>query len=103
MNFKGNGSIWNPAKNRILVDFNADPIFETDNPAEIELLKLSGQAFVIVDSVEDIPVEIADFDDFTDEPIKLSKKEIIEILKERDIDFNPRDKKETLESLIYQE
>ena len=33
----------------------------------------------------------------------LSKKDIIEILKERDIDFNPRDKKETLESLMYQE
>jgi len=94
--FKGHGSIWNPVKNKMLVNFNSVAVFETDDPKEIELLKLSGQA----QPVQEWPEPVIETED---EPIKLSKKEIIEILKERDIDFNPRDKKETLESLMYQE
>ena len=96
--FKGNGTIWNPLKNKALVNFNSVSVFETDDPKEIELLKFSGQSYP---SQEWPEPEIEP--DPEEEPIKLSKKDIIEILKERDIDFNPRDKKETLESLMYQE
>jgi hypothetical protein len=96
--FKGNGSIWNPAKSKILVNFNVDPVFETDDSKEIELLKMSGQAMPVQEWPEPV-IEIEE----NDEPIKLGKKEIIEILVERGIDFNPRDKKEVLESLMYQE
>ena len=100
MKFNGYGSIWNPSKSRILVDFNKDPVFETDDTAEIELLKISGQAHPVQEWPE---AEYEPELEGEEEPIKLCKKEIIEILKERDIDFNPRDKKETLESLMYQE
>ena len=96
MTFKGNGIIWNPVKNKVLVDFNKDSEYETDEPAEIELLKLSGQAHVANKQEETE-------DENDGEAIKLSKKDVMEILKERGIDFNPRDKKEVLESLMYQE
>lgn len=96
MKFKGNGSIWNPIKNKILVDFNKDPVFETEDSKEIEFLKMSKQAYPANDWPE---IETEE----NEEPIKLGKKEIIEILKEREIDFNPRDKKEVLEALLYQE
>ena len=91
MIFKGSGSIWNPEKNKVLVNFNKTPEFETEDPKEIEILIEYAQP------QGDIPETIEN------ESISLSKKEIIEILKERDIDFNPRDKKEVLESLMYQE
>jgi hypothetical protein len=52
--------------------------------------------------VQEWPEAVIEIEE-NDEPIKLGKKEIIEILVERGIDFNPRDKKEVLESLMYQE
>lgn len=101
MKFKGNGSIWNPIKNKILVDFNKDPVFETEDSKEIEFLKMSKQAHPANDWPE-IETE-EENESENEEPIKLGKKEIIEILKEREIDFNPRDKKEVLEALLYEE
>lgn len=91
MIFKGNGVIWNPAKNRSMVNFNDVDEYNTEDLKEIEILKACGN------------VHSADIADIEEEPIRLSKKEIMESLQGRGINFNPRDKKEVLESLMYKD
>lgn len=78
--FYGNGLAWDAKKNKP-IRFT-DGKYETSDKREIELLSKS---FKYDGEIEDSG---------------LTKKEIIELLDEAAIEYNPRDKKEVLEQLL---
>lgn len=89
MKFKGYGSIYNPTKRKIVVDFQKTPEYETTDAEEIRLIRASGYATEESDGIEAV-----------EEERTLTKGDIMAILDEREIDYNPRHKKEALAKLL---
>ena len=95
MKFKGYGSVFNPAKKRIIVNFRKTPEYETDNHEEIRLLRLSGYITEEIGSVE--PESKGSL---TEESGDMTKKQVMEALDFNGTAYNPRDKKEVLYNLL---
>jgi hypothetical protein len=98
MKFTGYGIIWNPKKNKRLVNFKETPEYETNDPYEIEVLSnsdhVTGQSGTIEIKETIVSKEVSD------EEKEMTKKEIMESLDAGGIDYNPRDKKEVLLKLL---
>jgi hypothetical protein len=90
MKFSGYGIIWNPNKNKILVNFKETPEYETNDPSEIDILSSSDH--VTGKSGE---IEINEIVESV-----MTKKEVMESLDASGIEYNPRDKKEVLLKLL---
>ena len=93
MKFKGYGVIWNPKKNKTLVNFRDNPEYETNDPYEIEVLSSS-------DHVTEQSGEIEIKETIVAEEKEMTKKEVMESLDASGIEYNPRDKKEVLLKLL---
>lgn len=93
MKFTGYGIIWNPKKNKTLVNFKENPEYETNDSYEIEVLSesdhVTGQSGAIELKKESVS-----------EDSGMTKKEVMVSLDSYGIDYNPRDKKEVLLSLL---
>lgn len=76
MVFKGEGNVWDAAKDRLLCTF-VDGLYETRDEYEITHLRKNGY-----------------------EAIPETKAEIMEVLDSRGVSYNPRDKKADLEALL---
>jgi len=99
MIFKGYGVIWNGKKNKTLVNFKNTPEYETNDPEEIEILSRCNHITERSGGVATIkPIE-SDQKIVQDQPT-MTKKEVMESLDASGIDYNPRDKKEVLLSLL---
>lgn len=78
--------IWDKEKKKILCRFiNGE--YETEDTRVIKLLK-------------EIPTVSYEEEKEPEKEIELTKKEIMSLLDEADIDYNPRDKKEGLRELL---
>ena len=88
MKFTGYGIVFDTKKKKTLLSFNRTPVYETDNQYDIDLLK----------SCPNVSWEESE-----EEENELTKKEIIALLDEAGIKYNPRDKKEVLLDLLEAE
>ncbi len=86
MKFTGYGIIWNPKKNKALVDFKVTPVFESNDPYELSILSKCDH------------IESSGAIDISDK--ELTKRDVMEALNDAGIKYNPRDKKEVLLSLL---
>ena len=91
MIFTGHGLVWNPKKNKPLVNFKDVDNYETSDEYEIELL--NGALLV-----ECILLDTHNNED--QESGKMTKKDVMESLDASGIEYNPRDKKEVLLKLL---
>lgn len=90
MVFKGYGVIWNPKKGKALCNFKNGE-YETTDFDEIAILKACPQAGYVSGEMPE-PKEVE-----SKEP---TKNEIMALLDEKEIEYNPRDKKDVLLSLL---
>lgn len=97
MKFKGYGVIWNPQKNKPLVNFKENPEYETNDPYEIDILLASDH---VTESAGEIEVKETIVAEEYSELKSMTKKEVMESLDASGIEYNPRDKKEVLLKLL---
>jgi hypothetical protein len=95
MKFKGNGSVWNPSKNKRLVNFNKTELFETNDKNEIEILdncdnvECVDSTGILKEKKEEKPTQH-----------KRSRKDLIKSAKEAGIKGADRMKTEEIISLL---
>jgi hypothetical protein len=95
--FKGTGIVWDKEKNKPLCKFNKG-LYETDDARVIRLLKEIPTVALISEEKPAVDEKPAVIEQPT-EPEK-TKKEIIALLDEAKIEYNPRDKKDVLIGLL---
>lgn len=97
MIFTGKGVVWNPKKNKPLVNFKLTPEYETTDGYEIKLLEAANN----VDKISiPKPQKEESVVEAQPEEKPMTKNEVMESLDASGIDYNPRDKKEVLLKLL---
>ena len=92
MKYKGYGAIYNPNTRKIIVSFNLVSEYETEDTEEMKILEASGY----ITSIEGV----LELDEKKEIDHNMTKKEIIEILDDTGIEYNLKDRKEILLSLL---
>jgi hypothetical protein len=88
--FFGEGKVWDAARGGVLCTF-VNGKYVTSDPYEITHLKKNGYEFEEIGAMAEAAEEILQ---------PMTKKEIMEVLKDRGISFDARMKKADLEALI---
>jgi hypothetical protein len=102
MVFKGIGIVWNPKRNKLLCNFKKGQTYETQNLDEIEVLQNCPQAEYVSGDMPEVKEEVKEAPEPKEpkEPKEPTKNEIMALLDEKEIGYNPRDKKEVLAALL---